>query len=201
MWGEPLPTWRKAHKQYQCEGEGCTQIIAKGDRYLDRTVRRPQNGHLRYCEGCGPAVLDRAHGYHFFNGRNDFPDRYQRAIASEQWKQLKREVIQRRGNQCERCDTQEEPLELHHSHYRTLGSERTEDVELLCAKCHAAADDERSRKDRSTPDVSDEGMIVGPDGDNWGAFDPDTIYAPLPDGRYLPIKQVKKPAREPKTEE
>jgi hypothetical protein len=44
-------------------------------------------------------------------------------------------------------------------------------------------------------------MIVGPDGDNWGEFDPDTIYAPLPDGRYLPIKRVKKPCSEPKPEE
>jgi 5-methylcytosine-specific restriction endonuclease McrA len=186
MWGEPLPTWRKALKEYQCDGEGCNKIIAKRDRYLDRVVRHPKNHHRRYCEDCGPSVLEGAQGYHLLNGRNDFPDRYQNAIGSKHWKLLKGDVIQQRGLRCERCDSYE-ALELHHLHYRTLGSERPEDVELLCPKCHVAADEERAAKRRRKPDASHEGMIVGPNGDSWGTFDPNTIYIPLPDGRYLPI--------------
>jgi len=35
MWNEPMPTWRTARKQHQCQGDGCAQVIAVGERYLD----------------------------------------------------------------------------------------------------------------------------------------------------------------------
>ena len=81
-------------------------------------------------------------------------------------------------------------LELHHVHYRSLGSEQPEDVKLLCPECHAAADEARVAKSR--PKRDDEGLIVGIDGDQWGKFDPDTIYIPLQDGRWVPLKPKRK---------
>ena len=143
MWGEPMPKWRKAQKQHQCQGDGCGRVIAKGERYLDRALPEPRNSHLRYCQKCAEPVIERANGYHFFNGRSDFPDRYQQRISSGHWKRQKREIIEQRGNRCDRCEQVNASLHLHHIHYRSLGREQPEDVELLCPQCHAAADEAR----------------------------------------------------------
>jgi len=202
MWGEPMPKWRTAQKQHQCQGDGCAKVIARGDRYLDRALREPTHSHLRYRQECAEPVIQRANGYRFLNGRNDFPDRYQQRISSAQWKSLKREIIEQRGNRCERCGQESASLELHHKHYRSLGSEQPEDVELLCAECHTRADGARAaefcQSDALTKWLSsqwwpkhvepEEGWIVGPDGKaHWGKFDPDMIYIPLQDGRNVPV--------------
>jgi 5-methylcytosine-specific restriction endonuclease McrA len=192
MWNEPMPKWRTAQKQYQCQGDGCTKIIARGERYLDRAIRHPANGHLRYCQDCAEPIIERAKGYHIFRGRNDFPDRYNQRVSSAQWKTLKRKVIEQRGNQCQRCGRANASLELHHVHYRSLGGEQPEDVELLCRECHTRADEARAAKGRPTYDEPEEGLIVGPDGDHWGKLDPDTFYIPLKDGRYVPVSFKRK---------
>jgi 5-methylcytosine-specific restriction endonuclease McrA len=196
MWNEPMPKWRTARKQYQCHGDGCAKVIAPGERYLDRTVRHPANLHLRYCQECAEPVLERAKNYHGFRGRNDFPDRYQQVMSSPQWESLKRKVIEQRGNRCERCGQESASLELHHVHYRSLGSEQPEDVELLCRECHTGADEARQAKGRPKRDDPQEGLIVGIDGDHWGKFDSDTIYIPLPGGRYLPVNAKRKARKE-----
>jgi hypothetical protein len=134
-------------------------------------------------------LVGRAKGYHIFQGRNDFSDRYQQRISSARWKSLKRKVIEQRGYRCERCAQESASLALHHVHYRTLGSEQPEDVELLCRECHTGADEAREAKNRPKRDDPQEGLIVGIDGDHWGKFDPDTIYLPLQDGRYVPLKR------------
>ena len=28
MWDEPMPKWRKAQKQHQCQGDGCAKVTA-----------------------------------------------------------------------------------------------------------------------------------------------------------------------------
>jgi hypothetical protein len=186
MWGEPMPKWRTARKQYQCQGDGCAKVIAPGDRYLDRVLRDPTNSHLRYCQECAEPVIEAANSYHCLNGRNDFPDRYHQHVSSAQWKILKREVIEQRGNRCERCGQVSASLELHHVHYRSLGSEQPDDVELLCPECHTKADEARAAKRRPKRYEPVEGWIVGIDGDHWGKLDRDMVYIRLQDGRYLP---------------
>ncbi len=187
MWGEPVPKWRTARKQHQCQGDGCAKVIATGERYLDRAVRHPTNSHLRYCKECAEPVIERANSYHMFRGRNDFPDRYHQYISGAQWKTLKRKVIEQRGSRCQRCGQVSPSLALHHVHYRSLGSEQPEDVELLCPECHTRADEARATKGRPRYNEPEEGLIVGPDGDHWGRLDPDTVYIPLKDGRYVPV--------------
>lgn len=192
MWNEPMPKWRIARKQHRCQGDGCDKVIAFGERYLDKSVRERANGHLRYCAECAEPVMAAATSYHFFNGRNEFPDRYQQRISSAQWKSFKNDVIEQRGNRCEHCAKESTSLALHHVHYRSLGSEKPEDVRLLCHECHLEADDARMAKTRSKRDDIEEGWIVGPDGDQWGKFDPDIIYIPLEGGRYVPVNLKKK---------
>jgi hypothetical protein len=99
MWNEPMPKWRKAQKQHQCQGDGCAKVIAKGERYLDKALCDPPQSHLRYCRECAEPVVARAIEYHIasngdgvarVNARNDFADRYQKRISGAQWKVLKR---------------------------------------------------------------------------------------------------------------
>jgi len=188
MWNEPMPKWRKAQKQHQCQGDGCAKAIAYGERYLDRALRDPAHTHLRYCQECAEPVMARANGYHFFRGRNDFPDRYHQRISSAQWKSLKRKVIEQRGNRCQRCGQESVSLALHHLHYRSLGNEQPEDVELLCLECHTKADESRAAKGWPKRDEPEEVLIAGIDGEfHWGKFEPGTIYVPLPGGRYAPV--------------
>ena len=78
------------------------------------------------------------------SGRND----YNCHIGSAEWKRFRCEVTKQRGNRCERCGHVSAYLELHHKHYHSLGSEQPEDVELLCPKCHKAADEARAAKRR-----------------------------------------------------
>jgi 5-methylcytosine-specific restriction endonuclease McrA len=187
MWNEQKPKWRTAQKQHQCQGDGCSKVIERGERYLDRAGRHLENQHLRYCQTCAAPVLERADNYHRFRGRSDFRDRYQQHISSPDWMLLKNQILAQRGNRCERCGQSRISLELHHLHYRSLGNEQPEDVELLCQECHTLADEERTGKCFSKRSNSDEGLIVGPDGDYWGKFEPDTTYIPLPDGRPMPV--------------
>jgi hypothetical protein len=188
MLGEPMPKWRRAQKQHQCQGDGGAKVIARGEHYLDRALRHPPNSHLRYCQECAEPVISEANGYHFFNGRSDFPDRYQQRISSAQWKTLKSKVIEQRGSRCERCEQVSASLHLHHVHYRSLGSEQPEDVELLCPECHTEADEARAAKSRPKHVEPQEGLIVGTDGAaRWGEFDPDTVYLVLKDGRNVPV--------------
>lgn len=193
MWNEPLPTWRKARTEHSCQGEGCAHVILRGEKYLDKALREPANTHLRYCSACGEAVMEQASRYHSLNGRNDFPDRYQQRIASADWKNLKRELISERGNRCERCTRETNSLELHHKHYKSLGQELPDDLELLCADCHKAADEARTHSHRPKYQEPQEGWIVGANGNHRGKLDESEIYIPLDGGRYVPLK-----ARRPK---
>jgi len=67
---------------------------------------------------------------------------YLEYIDSHEWWSIRRAAMRRANFRCE----QEKPgeprhegaLEVHHRHYRTLGCERLEDVEVLCPSCHRA---------------------------------------------------------------
>jgi hypothetical protein len=80
--------------------------------------------------------------------RHSSKDDYNCHIGSPEWKRFRCEVIKQRGNRCERCRQVTASLQLHHLHYRSLGSEHPEDVELLCPKCHTSADEARAAKSR-----------------------------------------------------
>jgi hypothetical protein len=72
---------------------------------------------------------------------------YVAAVCSPHWQTLKAKMLAARAGSCRRCGHAPH-LELHHRHYRTLGRERREDVELVCEKCHEGADVERERDTR-----------------------------------------------------
>lgn len=56
------------------------------------------------------------------------------------WRALRKAVLAETGGKCERCGAAKKKcqMHLHHKHYRTVGHETREDVELLCVDCHCA---------------------------------------------------------------
>ena len=75
-------------------------------------------------------------------------DRYVEVLNSPRWRTLRCRKYLANGRRCEHCRIRYEfrELEQHHLHYNNLGEEQAEDVELLCADCHEAADEKREEE-------------------------------------------------------
>jgi len=81
----------------------------------------------------------------FSFGHTRYSLKYKLYLKSEKWRQFRQEQIRLANYRCERCERQGS-LQVHHRHYRTLGNERAEDVEVLCYSCHRQADKERKAR-------------------------------------------------------
>jgi hypothetical protein len=64
-------------------------------------------------------------------------DFYNRYISSEDWKVKRRQILERDGNCCQTC-LSNECLEVHHKTYERLGNEALKDLITLCHDCHEA---------------------------------------------------------------
>lgn len=71
---------------------------------------------------------------------------YRDRLRSPEWRALKWRRILVAGFRCEGCGRRYagrrvrgamRVFQLHHRHYRNVGSEGIEDVEVLCRECHA----------------------------------------------------------------
>lgn len=60
---------------------------------------------------------------------------YYEYIVSEKWRRKRAKFIAAVGGKCETCGATH-GLQVHHRHYRTLGQEGLQDVEILCGGCH-----------------------------------------------------------------
>jgi hypothetical protein len=68
--------------------------------------------------------------------REEFLERWHRYMASREWQVLRQAVAERSQGQCERCLCGE-ASEVHHLTYRRRFRERLEDLQHVCAPCHA----------------------------------------------------------------
>ena len=62
---------------------------------------------------------------------------YKKYIKSQEWKEKRQAKLETCDFKCE-CEggCVREATQIHHLHYDTLGNERIEDLQALCAKCH-----------------------------------------------------------------
>ena len=60
---------------------------------------------------------------------------YREYLLSKEWDFNSGRFIDRANGECQECGANNN-LHVHHKHYKTLGQERYEDVEVLCEKCH-----------------------------------------------------------------
>lgn len=96
---------------------------------------------------------------------------YARYIRSPEWAEKRAYALSRSGGKCQRC-THKTGLEVHHRHYRSLGNEQPEDLEVLCKACHQQADREREIESAEAArqklyDARLEGWASKKYGDNW----------------------------------
>lgn len=61
---------------------------------------------------------------------------YHEYIVSPEWKKIRISALKESGFQCSICKSPDN-LHVHHKHYRTLGRETLEDLQVLCQDCHA----------------------------------------------------------------
>jgi len=65
---------------------------------------------------------------------------YLNYLRTPEWNEIRTAARRRARWKCERESPlgprHEGPLEVHHRHYRTLGYESLDDVEVLCRRCH-----------------------------------------------------------------
>lgn len=90
--------------------------------------------------------------------RRQHSARYKAHLASPQWATIRKAALERANYRCAFCGQTQDKLfargrhlEVHHSTYENLGSERPEDLTVLCAGrggCHAAADRQRRAANR-----------------------------------------------------
>lgn len=73
--------------------------------------------------------------------------KYQTYLDSDVWKKKRRATIARTKSrekssavfQCERCKSffRADSIQVHHNHYKSLGSKRKNDLQVLCMWCHS----------------------------------------------------------------
>lgn len=56
-------------------------------------------------------------------------------LQSDYWKKIRKEVLLRDGNLCQKC-LNTDATEVHHLAYENLGSEKLEDLMSVCSPCH-----------------------------------------------------------------
>jgi len=65
-------------------------------------------------------------------------DKYKKYLQSDEWYQLKIDILEYRGHKCEKCGRTKN-LHIHHKHYENIYNEEPEDLIILCGLCHAKA--------------------------------------------------------------
>lgn len=61
---------------------------------------------------------------------------YRDFLTTEEWKQTRKEALERANNACQICNSRDE-LQVHHRSYDGLPLESLDDLTVLCDPCHA----------------------------------------------------------------
>jgi hypothetical protein len=69
---------------------------------------------------------------------NKRKSKYLAYINSKEWKELKLDLLIKRGCRCEKCGIDKQPnlIQVHHLTYDRLYNELETDLLLVCGKCH-----------------------------------------------------------------
>ena len=90
-------------------------------KFMDRRDAPPLGWHLYLTEGWKA---------------NDWDDRYRLYLMSRAWRQRRDGALERAGHRCLNCGG-EGRLHVHHINYQRAGTEKCEDLRVLCSHCHA----------------------------------------------------------------
>ena len=72
--------------------------------------------------------------------------KYQEYIRSPEWKQKRREALERVDHKCQKCGHTKwsRRLNVHHLTYEHLMNEPPEDLKVVCTVCHRIEDEKRA---------------------------------------------------------
>jgi len=70
----------------------------------------------------------------------DYKEKYHAYLKSEEWAQIRIDLIELRDSRCDRCNVKRmnKYLHVHHLTYDRIFNEEPGDLELLCVQCHKA---------------------------------------------------------------
>lgn len=95
----------------------------------------------------------------WFAEKKAWREKYKAHMKSEKWKLFRQGIIRERGAKCELCHDKKGGLHLHHLHYKTLGEETKEDVQLLCRACHALQHPEKKPFSKKSGSKKKKGLL------------------------------------------
>ncbi len=67
--------------------------------------------------------------------KNSWKKKYKKYLLSNEWAQLKIDLFEYRGKECEKCG-ETKYLQVHHLSYKNIFHEEPEDLMILCKSCH-----------------------------------------------------------------
>ena len=76
---------------------------------------------------------------------------YATYIQSDEWRAKADAARARAGYRCQVCNQGEVQLDAHHRTYERLGSERPEDITVLCHACHKLFESRRRKMKTDMP--------------------------------------------------
>ena len=69
------------------------------------------------------------------NYKRNWKKKYKKYLLSNEWAQLKIDLFEYRGKECEKCG-ETKYLQVHHLSYKNIFHEEPEDLMILCKYCH-----------------------------------------------------------------
>lgn len=108
---------------------------------------------------------------------------YATYLQSAAWRAKAKAAIQRAGNRCQLCSRpgSQVHLDAHHRTYARIGSERDEDIEVLCKACHALRVPFRHVPPKRIPPALD--LVPAPTSARGASLTP--VSGPVPSGLQL----------------
>lgn len=88
---------------------------------------------------------------------------YTKFLESSQWKQIRKQVIERDGGKCVTCRSTQR-LQVHHTLYRGgIGNEQLDDLVTLCSTCHERLHQKTSKHSTKSRSLSGVVKIYTPE--------------------------------------
>lgn len=86
---------------------------------------------------------------------------YREYLQTAHWRRIRRDALDRAHDRCQLCNAARN-LEVHHRTYERRGSERSDDLIVLCARCHAMFHQKNqsfTRRRKSSSGISARGLL------------------------------------------
>ena len=80
---------------------------------------------------------------------------YDAYLASPEWKTRRKIALDHAGHRCQFCNSDKQPLEVHHRTYERIRNEQAGDLTVLCADCHGKLSGENGQ---AVPPFTNAGM-------------------------------------------